>query len=218
MTWAENLTIDYLKGLINLDDDCQDLFLEQFKNYFLEQIETLTGLDFNFDGTVKTQILKNDNPFRFGLSRSIAQIGAWQTVTKVEMASLAPVPVWQELIVDQDIQLEKHQAKPYPIVRLVSTCHCTPFDCYAILRITGIPGFGPAGTIPPSISYLLLNALRFAYRLADDNGQTIASESSVRLSQTYKPTDTIGVFTDIYSQPFFKQFIDTYQVYRAYPY
>lgn len=220
MSWSNILTTSYVKGLAGISDSDQDAFLGSFIPYFISQLELETGLDFSLDDSLAptTKVFRKGNGHQtFALNNTKIQIGAWQSITKIESASLNPSLVYRELVVDQDISFEQHSAKPNPIIRLANP-YGGQFSDYNLIRVTGIPGFAPSNVIPPFLAYVLASGAKYAYRLAQTGGQAVASEKSVRLTVTYIQSDNLDIFTNILKEPFYLDFINRYKAINRYPY
>lgn len=220
MSWSSILTTSYVKGLAGISNTDQDAFLGSFIPYLISQLEIETGLDFSLDDSAApiAKVFRKGNGTQvFALNNTIVQIGAWQSISKIELASISPTLIYRESIVDQDILVERHSAKPYPIIRLTNAGNYQ-FSDYSLIRVTGVPGFAPTTSIPPFLAYVLVNAIKYAYRLAETGGQAVASEKSVRLTINYIQSSHIDIFANILRQPFYSDFINHYKVINRYPY
>lgn len=217
MSWSSILTLNYVKSLGGISDTSQDAFLTAFIPYFISQIEVEIGLDFDSTDSPVTKVFRKDKYNTFVLNNTLLQIGAWQSITQVEFANVGISPIYTNLVIDQDIQFQRHTSKPNPIIR-ISNQYNNQFNCCQLVRVTGIQGFSSNSTIPPFLNFLLANAIKYAYRLGQVNNQAVASEKTVRLTVTYVQHDNIGAYADIFRQPFFLDFINRYKVIQSYPF
>ena len=219
MAWSDEITVSNIRNLAGILEACDDSLLDTYIKAIVADIESLTGLDFNFPSGIQTvtfrnTIFKNE----FVLHGSILQTGAWQTITLVEKSAIQSNPTWSTLTLYDDYTTETTAGiEAEAITKLFFIC--ATVKKLEQIRITGTLGLSPS--IPADLLSIIIEMVK-AYAQRLENGQgayDIQSERSLTRSVTYKENElsSTKIFTPTRIADFLT-IINKYNVKNNYPF
>ena len=215
-----SLNIPAIRESLNICDNTADEFLTSYIAGIFDTLQEQTGLYFDeFTGLSTSETFTT-----MELCNNTYNIGAWQSITKVEIGSLGSA-TFKEITEEVNYIFGRLKAHKNVIFE-VKSLDCCGNNCFAKcskLRITGIKGIGgteATNFLTPALYSLFQELIRSAYNFTINDGIVEDAEHSGNLS--IKIDNKLNALNslNIYSPqlvPQLKNIIKSYKVNYHYP-